>query len=142
MITFPARKAFGGVVVSRRGRILLRRPTHGFGGMSWTFPKGGQDAGETPQQTALREVREETGLHCTIIGKLPGTYQGETSSTEYFLMQPIGRQESFDDETEALAWVPLDEVSHYLEETVNDIGYFRDRAVLAQVYRTLNPMCF
>jgi len=34
------------------------------------LPKGLVDAGETPEQTALREVREETGLETTLVGKL------------------------------------------------------------------------
>ena len=38
--------------------VLLR---HRFGG-HWSFPKGHVEAGESERQTALREVREETGL--------------------------------------------------------------------------------
>jgi 8-oxo-dGTP pyrophosphatase MutT (NUDIX family) len=34
------------------------------------LPKGLVDAGETPEQTALREVREETGVESTLVGKL------------------------------------------------------------------------
>lgn len=35
------------------------------GDMLWTFPKGRGEVGETPIQTALREVKEETGLEIT-----------------------------------------------------------------------------
>ena len=38
--------------------VLLR---HRFGG-HWSFPKGHVEAGESERQTALREVREETGV--------------------------------------------------------------------------------
>jgi 8-oxo-dGTP pyrophosphatase MutT (NUDIX family) len=34
------------------------------------LPKGLVDAGERPEQTALREVREETGVEATLVGKL------------------------------------------------------------------------
>jgi 8-oxo-dGTP pyrophosphatase MutT (NUDIX family) len=34
------------------------------------LPKGLVDPGETPPQTALREVREETGVEATLVGKL------------------------------------------------------------------------
>ena len=52
-----------GVLVLRRQEdelyvVLLR---HRFGG-HWSFPKGHVEAGESERQTALREVREETGL--------------------------------------------------------------------------------
>ena len=36
----------------------------------WALPKGLVDAGERPEQTALREVREETGVEAELIGKL------------------------------------------------------------------------
>ncbi len=36
----------------------------------WALPKGLVDEGERPEQTALREVREETGVEATLVGKL------------------------------------------------------------------------
>ena len=36
----------------------------------WTIPEGGSDPDETPEQTALRETFEETGIHVEIIDKL------------------------------------------------------------------------
>ena len=41
--------------------ILLQK------GGSWSFPKGHMEAGETEEQTALRELYEETGLHAELI---------------------------------------------------------------------------
>jgi 8-oxo-dGTP pyrophosphatase MutT (NUDIX family) len=38
--------------------------------MRWQLPKGTIDAQETPEQTALREVREETGLDADLVGEL------------------------------------------------------------------------
>ena len=69
-------KAYGGVVLDK-GRVLLRRPKGDFDGYVWTFPKGRPDAGETPEQAALREVKEETGYSAKVIGKLPGSFRGE-----------------------------------------------------------------
>jgi 8-oxo-dGTP pyrophosphatase MutT (NUDIX family) len=40
------------------------------GSLQWTLPKGAQEAGETVEQTALREVREETGLEVELVGPL------------------------------------------------------------------------
>lgn len=53
-----------------RGRVLLvRRADSG----NWTLPGGMQDLGESITQTAVREVREETGLEVEITG-LIGIY--------------------------------------------------------------------
>jgi 8-oxo-dGTP pyrophosphatase MutT (NUDIX family) len=39
-------------------------------GITWTLPKGTPHAGETREETALREVGEETGLEVRITGPL------------------------------------------------------------------------
>lgn len=41
----------------------------------WIFPKGIIDPGETPKTTAVKESREEAGLHGTIEGKPLGEYE-------------------------------------------------------------------
>ncbi len=53
--------AAGGVVVKKEDdalRVLLIKDSYGH----WTWPKGHAEAGETPEETALREISEETGL--------------------------------------------------------------------------------
>jgi len=63
-------KAGGGVVINPFGKVLLifRRGV-------WDLPKGKQDPGETLSQTAIREVREETGLpDLKIIEKMGNGY--------------------------------------------------------------------
>jgi 8-oxo-dGTP pyrophosphatase MutT (NUDIX family) len=40
------------------------------GSLQWTLPKGAREEGETLAETALREVREETGLEAELIGPL------------------------------------------------------------------------
>ena len=52
-------------------------------GRTWTLPKGTPNAGETTEQTALREVAEETGLEVRITGPL--------DSIEYWFVQSAGR---------------------------------------------------
>ena len=42
--------------------LLIHRPRYD----DWSLPKGKADAGESDEQTALREVEEETGLRCTL----------------------------------------------------------------------------
>lgn len=67
----------GGVVYrSSDGKIewLVRRPTPNpeyKGNLGWSFPKGWIDEGETPEQAAVREVKEEGGVIAKIVRKLP-----------------------------------------------------------------------
>ena len=85
--------------------------------VTWTLPKGTPDPGETVEQTALREVAEETGLEVRILEPLPsieytfvqdGTRIHKT--VHYFLMEPVGGDLSrHDAEFERVRWVPFDE---------------------------------
>ena len=60
-------RSYGGVVV-RDGEVLVITPA----GRSRvrTLPKGGANAGESEQTTALREVREETGVEARVLERL------------------------------------------------------------------------
>jgi len=57
----------GGLVVAD-GRILLISTRQG---RRWQLPKGHLERGETPEQAAVREVREETGITGRIVRRLP-----------------------------------------------------------------------
>jgi 8-oxo-dGTP pyrophosphatase MutT (NUDIX family) len=57
---YPKRLSCGIVIVSADRELLL---CHVTGQNHWDLPKGGIDSGETPIAAALRETREECGLH-------------------------------------------------------------------------------
>jgi 8-oxo-dGTP diphosphatase len=70
-------KIISGVVIENEGKILLvqERKPHVRG--LWNLPAGHVKDGETPEQTAIREAKEETGLDVELIVKL-GVYSDET----------------------------------------------------------------
>ncbi len=131
----PARlkPAFGGVLLDQQNRVLLCKPRNEFDGYAWTFPKGRPQSGETPEQTALREVLEETGYDAHIILRFAGRYAGGTTTTEYFLMTPKGNSQAFGPEIEAVRWVSMGEAEKLIGQTANDKGRKRDLKVLRDV---------
>jgi 8-oxo-dGTP pyrophosphatase MutT (NUDIX family) len=86
-------------------------------GVTWVLPKGTPDSGESAEQTALREVAEETGLQVQIVSRVGAieyffTQDGVRihKTVHFFLMQPTGGKLSdHDHEFEDVRWVPLDE---------------------------------
>lgn len=86
-------------------------------GVTWTLPKGTPQGDETVEQTALREVAEETGLEVRITDRLDsieywfvqrGTRIHKT--VHYFLMEPTGGDLArHDHEFEQVKWLSLPE---------------------------------
>ena len=84
------------------------------GSLQWTLPKGAQEPGESVEQTALREVREETGLEPELVGPLDTIDYWFVWAPErtryhkfvhYFLMRSVGGDFSArDQEMEDAAW--------------------------------------
>jgi len=84
--------------------------------VTWTLPKGTPNAGESREQTAIREVREETGLLVRITGPLDSIeywfVQGGVrihKTVHYFLMDAVGGDLSqHDHEFESVRWVSFE----------------------------------
>lgn len=85
----------------------------------WSLPKGHMEAGESEEQTALRELFEETGLHADLI---PGTRtftqyplsNGCRKEVVYFLGNVSGQIHTQDREVETFRWVKRSQLSGYL----------------------------
>lgn len=81
----------------------------------WALPKGTPDSGETLEETAVRETREETGLQVEIEEPITSIsyffIHGRTryhKTVHFFLMRPTGgRLEDHDHEFDEVRWVPL-----------------------------------
>lgn len=124
--------AYGGVVFDAEGRVLLREPANHFDNYVWTFAKGKPDKGETPEEAALREVLEETGIKASILAPIPGDFLGGTTVNRYFLMVPDGEVplSTPDKETASIQWAHPDAARTLIEQTTNLKGRTRDLAVL------------
>ncbi len=95
--TERAKEFSAGGVVLKDGRLLLIKMRNLLGEEVWTFPKGHLEEGETAEEAALREVREETGLECRILRPLRVTfysfYRGGVpvdKRVDWFLMEETG----------------------------------------------------
>jgi 8-oxo-dGTP pyrophosphatase MutT (NUDIX family) len=124
-------RAFGGVLINPAGLILLREPSNHYGGYAWTFAKGRAKPGESPEEAALREVWEETGVVGQTLAKLPGAFRGCLTVTEFFLMQPLQETGQFSWETQSVCWATEPEARQLIALSTNTLGRERDLRVLA-----------
>lgn len=108
-------RSAGGLVVEGSRILLISTQS----GRRWQLPKGHIELGETPQQAAVREVREETGVSGRVVASLPGieywfVEQGRRrvhKEVEYFLLAYVdGDAADFDaDEVSGAEWLSWDE---------------------------------
>ena len=116
----------GGVAFRMNGAqpevaIVAVKPTR-----RWQLPKGIIDPGESEEQAALREVREEAGIECETVEKIEtveywyfGDKKGERvryhKFVHFFLMRyTAGETEDHDHEIAEARWVPIDEAVEML----------------------------
>jgi 8-oxo-dGTP diphosphatase len=126
----PTVRAAGGIVRRRTEHgwelLLVHRPRYD----DWSLPKGKADAGETDEETALREVEEETGLRC-LLGDAAGEtrYQdskGRSKVVRYWLMEPPTDVAAFtpNAEVDAMQWCSP-------PDAVDLLSYAHDRELVA-----------
>ncbi|ABL87271.1 NUDIX hydrolase [Pyrobaculum islandicum DSM 4184] len=129
-----------GAVVFYRGEeveyLLLHYPAG-----HWDFPKGNVEPGETPEQTALREIREETGLEVELI---PGfreeveyvyTRGGRRVRKKviFFLARAKSKEVKLSWEHTGYAWLPFD-------KALARVTYETSRRVLAKAHRHVKTL--
>jgi 8-oxo-dGTP pyrophosphatase MutT (NUDIX family) len=115
----------GGIVVryeAGRPQLVIGSRKRERDGRTWTLPKGTPEHGESTEETALREVAEETGLAVRITGPLQDIeYWFVQSGTRihktvhYFLMEPVGGDlDRHDREFDQVRWIDFDDASSIL----------------------------
>jgi 8-oxo-dGTP pyrophosphatase MutT (NUDIX family) len=127
--------SYGGVVVRGREVIVIiprgRRRVLG-------LPKGGSQGDETPEQTAAREVREETGITVDVrtqLGDVRYTYRRGgrrvAKTVHFFLCEFVsGSTADHDHEVDDARWMPL-------EEARTRLSYPGERAMIERALSIL-----
>jgi 8-oxo-dGTP pyrophosphatase MutT (NUDIX family) len=137
----------GGVLVKRiKGRPMLAaiRP-QGKPAGTWALPKGNIDPGERPEETAVREVLEETGVEGRLLEKLGDVKYTYTRRggvrvfkiVSFYLLQAgrgrLGQiEERMRIEVAEARWLPLDEAPGLL-------AYGGERQMAAKAVERLDP---
>jgi 8-oxo-dGTP diphosphatase len=119
-------RAAGGVVV-RDGRVLL---VHRDRYDDWSLPKGKLEPGETWEDAAVREVREETGLHCELgyfLGSSRYAPGGVEKEVRWWTMTSEGEAHPTD-EVDDVRWATFAEARELL-------SYEGERQLLEKSFR-------
>jgi 8-oxo-dGTP pyrophosphatase MutT (NUDIX family) len=131
----------GGVVYRQAARGVEILVCKAVSYHKWVLPKGWVDKGETLEQTARREVREETGVNARIVESLgePEHYIYTSNGVRvfkrvhYFLMQyESGSEKDHDHEMEDVRWVTMDEALAML-------AYDGAKTMVRRAQSLLNP---
>lgn len=108
----PCTVGVRGIVLNEAGKILLVQ--HNYGGRKWFLPGGGHRGGESPAETLVREMREETGLEVEVTG-LVGVYyytgQYKRDHIYIFACRKIGGEvRLMGGEIADIGWFPPDDL--------------------------------
>ena len=115
----------GGLVFDDHGRVAIIARHSRSGHLEWGLPKGHIEKGETPQQTAVREVHEETGILGEVVESIAtidywftGTNQRVHKLVHHFALRRISGELTVegdpDHEAEDAIWVDFDDLDDVL----------------------------
>ncbi|WP_285750093.1 NUDIX hydrolase [Lentzea sp. NBRC 105346] len=112
----------GGLVLDADQRAAVIGRLDRRGKLLWSLPKGHIEAGETAEETAVREVAEETGIHSRVLhplGSIDYWFVADDrrvhKTVHHFLLEALGGELSDEDvEVTEVAWVPLGELDERL----------------------------
>lgn len=111
------RPPIASAVITHEGKVLLVRRRVKEGNLSWQFPGGEVEQGETAGQAAIREVSEETGLIVTDSKILGERVHPNTGRAMVYVACEVIKGNAHvidDDELDGLAWADRESLSTYV----------------------------
>ena len=104
-------------ILEREGRMLIgqRRPG-GSHALKWEFPGGKVEAGESPEQAIVRELREELAIEATEVREIHRyeyAYPGKRPLLLVFLRVPSFSGEPVNQAFARIAWAPPSDFRRY-----------------------------
>ncbi|MFF7252977.1 NUDIX domain-containing protein [Streptomyces microflavus] len=108
----PVRVRAGAILIRDGQLLLIRFQDPDEDGPYYEIPGGGVEAGETPEEASVRELREETGLLGSVGREVARVWKGGRYE-HYFLMTAegdLGAPETLDTYGGTLAWIPVAEL--------------------------------
>jgi len=130
----------GGIIFTKANNVIQVALISTKNNTVWTIPKGLIDKGEKPENTAIREIMEETGLVGRVVDKL-----GENSywfylkeknmkcrkTVSYFLLAYVsGKIEDYGREVDEAKWFALD-------DALKIVSYSSDRDIIEKAKEKL-----
>ncbi|MFG3127406.1 NUDIX hydrolase [Streptomyces tendae] len=118
MTTETKKPGISAAIIVDEGRVLMVRRRVGEGDLLWQFPAGAIEEGEAPEEAAVRETAEETGLVVTSDRQIGYLESHPKSGREMFYTActPVQGEARVadEDELDAVAWVAHSEISDYV----------------------------
>lgn len=137
-IYFTDPKVGVGVLVVEEGKVLLVRRTMKPERGKWSIPAGFLDRDEDPERVAVREAREETGLHVEIeelvdVYYNPPSPEGGASVFILYRARLLGGELKAGDDADAAGFFSPDDLPDIAFDSTSDaIRLARDEAVVPQ----------
>lgn len=97
-----------GIIFNEEGKVLL---VHRTDYDLWNLPGGGAERGETPWQTTIREIKEETGFDAEVIKLVNVSFKVSKNEVIFtFLCKVIGGEATLSDESDKIEYFEIDKI--------------------------------